>query len=210
MFRCSPIKADRALVMGNDSSKYGSALSALGAAILAVSVFLPWYGISLTASGITYAQHGLNTVAQQYGNALFQSEANNLSSSFTSLIGRQITTLSAHQVLKYLDTLLVVLAVLAFLAALGHLVGTANTGRGQIAFVGLVATACVLFRMVNPPLPQAAPFTLSLSWGIWLALAGSIAIVAGDLWPSSGTASGQSGTTFEKAWGGMSGWTPER
>ena len=65
--------------MAQDRSAPGSAISALGAAVLAVSVFLPWYAFSLTASGVTSAQESLaNAVAHQYGNTAFQSAASGL------------------------------------------------------------------------------------------------------------------------------------
>jgi hypothetical protein len=47
----------------------GSLLAAAGAAMLAVSVFLPWYALTLTANGVAAAQQGLNQAAQLFGNA---------------------------------------------------------------------------------------------------------------------------------------------
>ena len=197
------------MVMDEDRARYGALVSAIGAAVLAVSVFLPWYGLSLTPSGVQSAQQVLNVTAQQYGNAEFQNEASRLSSSFGSLAGHPLGTVSAHDVLKYLDTFLVVLAAIGLVAALLRLVDAARVGRGQIALVGLVASLVVLFRMVDSPVPQVAEFTLSLSWGIWLALAGSVAMVAGDLWPGRSAHAQPSSAQLAKALEGLSGWTPE-
>jgi hypothetical protein len=195
--------------MDDDRARYGALVSAIGAAVLAVSVFLPWYGLSLTASGVQAAQQGLNTTAQQYGNAAFQSEVSGLSASFGSLAGRQLGTVSAHDVLKYLDTVLVILAAIGLVAALLRLVDAARVAPGQIALVGLVASLAVLFRMVDSPAPQEAEFRLSLSWGIWLALAGSVAMIAGDLWLRGSARREPSGGQMAKALDGLSGWTPE-
>jgi len=194
--------------MSDDRARYGALVSAIGAAVLAVSVFLPWYGLSVTASGVQLAQQSLHATAQQYGNTAFQSEANSLSASFGSLAGRQLGTVSAHDVLKYLDTVLVILAGIGLVAALLRLANAAQVGPGQIALVGLIAGLAVLFRMVDSPLPQNADFTLSLSWGIWLALAGAVAMLAGDLWPRSARAE-LSGGHLENALDALSGWTPE-
>jgi hypothetical protein len=51
--------------MNDDRAPLGLLIAALGAAVLAVSVFLPWYGVSITASGAASAQQELATVAQQ-------------------------------------------------------------------------------------------------------------------------------------------------
>jgi hypothetical protein len=54
---CARIKrahvlSDDVNTMAGDRPRYGSLVSALGAILLAVSVFLPWYGVSFTAHGI--------------------------------------------------------------------------------------------------------------------------------------------------------------
>ena len=46
----------------------------------------------------------------------------------------------------------------------------------------------VLYRMVSPPAGQADLVSLSLSWGIWLALLSAVAIVAGGILAGSGQA----------------------
>jgi hypothetical protein len=167
--------------MVEDHLRLGALISTIGAALLAVSVFLPWYGVTLTASGASSAQQALNNMAQQYGNATFETQAKVIGLRFGAFTGHQITTLSAHQALKYLNVILLILAAIAFLAALLRLAGaSAQAGSGQIA-VGLLATVCVLFRMVERPTPLEGVFSLSLGWGIWLALASSVAVVVGSL-----------------------------
>ncbi len=187
-------------------------MSAIGAALLAVSVFLPWYGVTLTAGGAASARQALNNVAQQYGNATFQTQAKVIGLGFGAFTGHQLATLSAHQALKYLNVILLILAAIAFLAALLRLAGASESiqsGCGQIAFVGLLATVCVLFRMVERPAPLEEVFSLSLGWGIWLALASSVAIVVGSLWSTLASSQNRSAGSPAASWDGLSGWTPD-
>jgi hypothetical protein len=198
--------------MVEDRLRLGSLISAVGAALLAVSVFLPWYGVTLTANGVTSAQQALNNVAQQYGNATFQTQAKVIGLGFSAFTGHQVTTLSAHQALKYLNVILLILAAIAFLLALLRLAGdseSSQTGGGQVTFVGLLATVCVLFRMVERPAPLEGVFSLSLSWGIWLALAGSVAIVIGSLWSTLRSSPNPPAGSLAAVWDGLSGWTPD-
>jgi hypothetical protein len=175
--------------MVDDRAPLGLLVAALGAAVLAVSVFLPWYGVSVTASGAASAQQELATVAQQYGNTTFQTRASELGSEFGSLAGRQLGTVSAHQVLKDIGPLLLVLAGAALLASLLRLAGIAGlleAGGGQIALAGGLAALFVLYRMFSPPAGQSDLVSLSLGWGIWAAILGAAAIVAGGLTAGSG------------------------
>lgn len=92
--------------------------------LLAVSVFLPWYGFTLTASGVATAQQNVNSVAQQFGNSAFQGLATSLGNSFNSLVGKQIATVSAHQALKYISVALLVLAGIAIVVTMARLAGS--------------------------------------------------------------------------------------
>jgi hypothetical protein len=171
-----------------DGAPVGLLVAALGAAVLAVSVFLPWYGVSITASGAASAQQELTSVAQQYGNTTFQTEASQVGAGFSSLAGRQLTTVSAHQVLGNISPALLILAGVSLVAALLRLAGVTGlleAGGGQIALAGSAAALCVLFRMLARPGAQTDFVSLSLSWGIWLALLGAAAIVAGGLFSAS-------------------------
>ena len=165
-------------------SRMGPAVAVTGAATLALSVFLPWYSVGITASGAAYAQQELNAVAQQLGNPALQTAATDIGAQFPTLAGHQLGTVNAHQVVKTISALLLILAAVAFLGALVQLLeGDApiEVSRGQLATVGFLATSLVLFRMVDHPGPSAAYVSLSLSWGIWLALLSSLAIVVGAL-----------------------------
>jgi hypothetical protein len=195
--------------MVDDRLRFGPPISAIGAALLGASVFLPWYSVSLTASGAGFAQKQLNSVAQQFGNATFQAQASTVGAGFHAFAGHQIATLSAHQLLKDISVVLLILAAIALLAALFRLAGASKpiqAGGSQIALIGILAALCVLFRMVERPAPPEDVFSLSLSWGIWLALASSAAIVVGALWPTP--VSRAAGST-QQTWDKLSGWTPE-
>jgi hypothetical protein len=205
--RPAPAEADDDVGMSDQRPRYGPLVSALGAAAVGVSVFLPWYGLTLTQSGVESAQRSLTTIAQQYGNGTFQTAAGSLSSRFGSLAGEQLGTLSAHDVLKVLSVVLLVLAAIGLIAALSNLAGAARTSRGQIALVGLVAGLGVAFRIVDTPAPEEGVFTLSVQWGAWLALVGSGAMILGDLWPGS-KQDPMFPSEFSKAIEELSGWTP--
>jgi hypothetical protein len=194
--------------MVDDRLRLGPLISAVGAALLGVSVFLPWYSVSLTAGGVASAQHALNSVAQQYGNAALQAQASSVGAGFGAFAGHQVATLSAHQLLKYISVVLLILAAIALLAALLRLAGSYESiqGTGWIVLAGGVATLCVLFRMVERPVPPGDVFSLSLSWGIWLALGSSAAIAVGALWPAQAS---RSGGSREQTLNTLSGWTPE-
>jgi hypothetical protein len=200
--------------MSGNRSRYGLLISALGAILLAVSVFLPWYGLSFTTTGIGFVQQVAGQVASQYGNATLQSYVGAQHASLNALAGQQFAALSAHQVLKNLNIVLLVLAALAMLDALIPLAragGSGPDGGGAaVVLLGTIATLCVLYRVLQPPTPAGNLLALSLREGAWLALLGSVAIVAGGLAPSR-LASAERGAPevkLESAWSGLSGWTP--
>jgi hypothetical protein len=174
--------------MVEERPQLGFLIAALGSAVLAVSVFLPWYGVSITASGAAAAQQQLAGVAQQYGNATLQTRANALGAEFGSIAGHQLATVSAHDVLKDISVILLILAGISLLASLLRLAGLSGleAGGGQIALAGGVAALFVLYRMISPPGSQSQLVSLSLSWGIWLALLSAAAIVVGGLLSASG------------------------
>jgi hypothetical protein len=173
--------------MVDERPRLGFLIAALGAAVLGVSVFLPWYGVSITASGAAAAQQQLAGVAQQYGNAALQTKASELGAEFDSIAGRQLATVSAHDVLKRISLILLILAGLALLASLLRLAGMSGleAGGGQVALAGAVAALFVLYRMISPPGAQVDLVSLSLNWGIWLALLSAAAIVVGGLLATS-------------------------
>src|SRR5690349_333235 len=168
--------------MVDDRVPRGLLVSAVGAAVLAVSMFLPWYSVSITPAGAAAAQQRFAMVAQQYGSANLQAMADQIGAQFSSVAGRPLTSVTAHQALKDVSVILLLLAGVALLASLLRLAGALEVGGGQIALVGFVAALCVLFRMLSPPGPPAELISLSLSWGSWLALCSAAAIIGGGLW----------------------------
>jgi len=205
--------------MTGDRPRYGLLVSALGAIVLAVAVFLPWYGVSFTAAGIAFAQQAGDQAAAQFGNATLQSYMGEYHATLSTLAGHQFTALSAHQALKDLNVVLLLLAGVAIVIALLALAGAGFSSasspdghRGPLALLGLVAVACVLFRIVDPPTPDGGVLALSLREGAWLALLGSVAMVAGAFLPERLAARGSGSSDAKKlqsAWSELSGWTPE-
>ena len=170
--------------MVENRASRGLLVSALGAAVLAVAMFLPWYSVSITPTGAAEAQQQLSTVAQQYGNASLQNMANEVGAQFSSVAGRPLATVSAHQVLKDVSKLLLLLAAVALVASLLSLADVVEVSGGQIALVGFTAALLVLFRMVSPPGTDAGFISLSLGWGSWVALLAAAGIIGGGLWGS--------------------------
>jgi hypothetical protein len=174
--------------MVDERAPVGFLIATLGAVVLAVSVFQPWYGVGITASGAASVQQEIATVAQQYGNAALQTEASRLGAQFGSVTGRRLATVSGHDASKNVSRLLLALAAISLLASLLRLAGITGlveAGGGQIALAGGTAAALVLFRMLSPPGAGADLVSFSLSWGIWLALLSAAAIVGGGLLAAS-------------------------
>jgi hypothetical protein len=212
---------------GESRSAYGLLVSALGAVLLAVSVFLPWYGVSFTARGVAMAQQASEQAGQQFGNAALQGYLGQLHSALGALVGREVASVSAHQALSTLNVVLLILAGLSVLIALLALAGPASAAsdanRGPLALLGLIAAACVLFRIIDPPTPDAGLglVSLSLREGVWLALLGCICIAGGALWhgsmrsersgvgASAGAGAAVSADDGANVWSELSGWTPE-
>jgi hypothetical protein len=107
---------------------------------------------------------------------------------------------------------LLILAGLAIVLALGTLAGSlassAGSHRPPLALLGAVAALCVLYRTLDPPTPTGEFLALSPREGAWLALAGSLAIVAGAIWPRQLAAATASDAKLASAWSELSGWTP--
>jgi hypothetical protein len=199
--------------MTADRSRYGLLVSALGAIVLAVSVFLPWYGLSLTANGIAFVQRLGAQAVSQFGNASLQGELPSLHAGLSALAGHQLGTVSAHQALTNISVVLLIVACLGILIALIPLARpepvSAGGDGGLISLLGAVAVICVLYRIVDPPNPADGFLSISLRGGAWLALLGSLAMVLGGLWPRPIGSSRVSDRELESAWAGLSGWTPE-
>ncbi len=199
--------------MAHERSRYALLVSAAGAIVLAISIFLPWYGVSFTTRGIAFAQQMGSEVAAQLGSTTLQSYMGELHASLSNLAGHQFLALSAHQALKDLNIVLLILAGLGCLIALLGLAGPASASseanRAPLALLGGVAAVCVLYRMVAPPAPDGGLLALSLREGAWLALLGSAAMIAGALWPIRSGAVKPSAASAQSVWSELSGWTPE-
>ena len=200
--------------MAGDRPRYGLLVSACGAILLAISVFLPWYGLTFTSSGVAFVQQMADRVASQFGNASLQAYIGAQHASLSALAGHEFAAVSAHQALKNLNIVLLVLAALAILDALLPLARSASSvpdgGGAAVVVLGVLAVLCVGYRMVSPPSPAGDLVSLSLREGAWLALLGSLAIIAGGLWPRTHERSSAAPeTTLDTAWSGLSGWTPQ-
>jgi hypothetical protein len=193
--------------------RYGSLVSAIGAIVLVVAVFVPWYGISLTERGVAFTEQAGEGFAAQFGNAALQERVAASHATLSALAGHELVALSAHQALKTVNVVLLVLGGLACAVALISLAdpdAIANGGRSLLTLVGLGAAAFVAFRMLLPPTPAGGVVSLSLREGAWLALLGSAAVVGGA-WLSGRTArpSSAPSAAASAAWEQLSGWTPE-
>jgi hypothetical protein len=170
--------------MNDDRAPLGLLIAAVGAAALAISVFEPWYGLSLTASGATAAQQQLAAFAQQYGNAALQAKVDAVGARYNALVGHRLLTVSAHQAFGHISLILLVLAGIALLSALLRLAdarGLFYASGKLISLLGALAAGAVIFRIAVKPDGVPAFIPLSLSWGIWLALLSAGAILAGGV-----------------------------
>jgi hypothetical protein len=197
--------------MTQERSRYGLLVSALGAVLSGLAVFLPWYGVSFTAAGVAGAEQAGQEIVSRYGNATLQGLYGSLHADLSTLAGRELGSVSGHQVLGGLGTLLLVLAGLALLDALVPLVraGQVPDGGGRaLPLLGLASGVCVLFRILVPPGPNGSVVSLSPREGAWLALIGAVMVVAGGLWPRSAAGTAAAEPPLEGVWTELSGWTP--
>jgi hypothetical protein len=201
--------------MGDSRAGYRLVVAALGAVLLAVAVFLPWYGVSFTTHGIAFVQQAGDQAAAQYGNASLKSYLGTFHASVAGLAGHQFLALSAHQALKQIDVVLLIVAGLGVVIALVGLAGPASSAeanRGPLALLGALAAALVLFRMLVLPSPAGDAqglLALSLREGAWLALLAALAMIGGAAWPRPREGAEPSQAELESVWSGLSGWTPE-
>src|ERR1700690_146459 len=121
--------------MAADRSRYGLAMSALGASALVASVFLPWYRVSsIVSAGVGQSS--------------------------------SLTRITEHQALPYMQGFLLVVAGLAMLDTLLPLVRAAapvpGGAGGSVALLGVLAAACALYRILDPPALGAGAVSLTL------------------------------------------------
>ncbi len=188
-------------------------ISALGAVALGASVFLPWYGISFTATGLALVQQAGQQFVTEYGNAALQSYLGGFHATVGSLANQELGAVTAHQVLKNLNIVFLIIAGFALVDALLALAraGTSfpDGAGGAVALLGCISAVCVLFRMIDRPNPASGLMSMSLREGAWIALIGSLAMVGGGLWQTRTPAASVSDASVRSAWSGLSGWTPE-
>lgn len=198
--------------MSGDRPAYGSVVAALGAVVLAVSVYLPWYGVSITSAGVQAAQQASDQVAAQLGDAELQSVLAGARARFDALTGRQLASVSARDWLSNVSVALLVLAGIALLLALRSLAGAdslfPDVRGGWISLPGVLAACLVLYRTVRPPEAENGYLALSLRGGIWLALLGCAAIIAGGLWSRPVRRGSAMDADLSGACSELSGWTP--
>lgn len=198
--------------MQNDHSTYGLVCACLGAVLLAVGVFLPWYGLHLTPAGAAAAQQAGSEVAAHYGNSALQGLMAGVQSKLSAAVGLELGHLSARDALEYISLILLALAGLALLDGLLALArhDSLPTGAGgALAPLGLVAVLLVAYRMVDPPSAAGGIISLSLREGAWLCLLGALAILGGGLLPRLRRSTGSPQDRADGAFAGLSGWTPE-
>jgi len=201
--------------MGDSRAGYRLVVAALGAVLLAVAVFLPWYGVSFTTHGIAFVQQAGDQAAAQYGNASLKSYLGTFHSSLAGLAGHEFVAVSAHQALKQINVVLLIVAGLGIVIALVGLTGPASNAeanRGPLALLGALAAALALFRILVPPSAAGGAeglLALSVREGAWLALLGALAMIGGALWPRRREGREPSQAELESIWSGLSGWTPE-
>jgi hypothetical protein len=198
--------------MTSERSRYGLLVSVVGAIVLAISVFLPWYSVSLTSAGTAAVSNLGDQFASQFGNAALQSYISGLHGTIAQLAGQRLGAVSAHQVLSDMNVILLILAGLALLdslLALARAGSSAPQGAGgAVVLLGLLASVCVAYRMAVPPTPAGNLVALSLREGAWLALLGSLMLALGGLWPRV-LGTGQPGEERGlDVWASLSGWTP--
>jgi len=194
--------------------RYGSLISAIGAIVLVVAVFLPWYGVSFTEHGLALVQQVGESFATRYGNAALQSQLASMHANLSGLSGHELGAISAHQALSTVNVVLLVLGGLSCaiaLLALADPSAIADGGRSLLSVLGLGAAAFIIFRMLDKPTPAGELLALSLREGAWLALLGSAAVIAGALFsrPSRHGSAAPSAAGTSAAWAELSGWTPE-
>jgi hypothetical protein len=159
----------------------GLLVAAIGAAAVALATYQPWYAVGITSARGTGAEQQIASVAHQYGSPALLSMANRVGPHISQVAGRPAVTLSAHQSLHWVGTVILVLAALAALVSLLRLAGMLQGNGGVIAFLGVIAAGCTVFRLHQPPNPAPGYLSLSLSWGGWVALVGAVAVVVGGL-----------------------------
>ncbi len=173
--------------MTGERSRYGLLVSSLGAALLAGSLFLPWYAVSVTQAGADSLGKAGSGLAARVAAGGLQAYAGGLHGTIAALAGEKVGALTAEQALSALSVVLLVLAGLSLLDALVPLARGRSRipegAGGAVVLLGILASGFVLYRMIAPPAPAGEMLALSLREGAWLSLLGALMVALGGLWP---------------------------
>lgn len=198
--------------MSEDRSRTGLSVSIIAAIALLASALLPWYGVSLTPRGASLLDEAGERFASEYGNAALQAKAGAAHATIATLVGHQLTTLTAHRAHGTIGVMLIVLGGLALVIALTTLlpsdVAIPKVGREAIALLGVLAALVSLYGLIQPPTVAEGYFAYSLKPGPWIALLASLSLVAGGMWPRR-LAGPPSEMQLQDALSSLSGWTPD-
>jgi len=160
---------------GQGGLSLGDLLSGLGAALLLISLWRPWYELRLPEEFISQARAFTSRMGElgpfaQQGLDQLQSQGD--------------LPVTGWQVFEQADAALAVMAGLTLGLVLLNAVGAlAARQDGVLALVGLAATAVVAFRLVNPPgpdIPMAADLLHATS-GAYMALVAGLLMAGGGV-----------------------------
>jgi len=193
--------------MSSPPSRTGLLVSAVGGLAVAIGVFMPWYGVSITQAAVDSTSQQLARISSQYG--LAGSALSSFGRYANGLVGHELFSLSGHQALTRISVVLLVIGVSATVGALFALAQTspalpANAG-GLLVLAGATAALLVAYRILTPPAPSVL-LTISIKPAAWICLLGGVAIAAGGLWPRESEAAPSAADAG--VWSELSGWTP--
>ena len=198
--------------MSDDRPRTRLSVSIAGAIALLVSTLVPWYGVAITERGARALDEAGERFAAEYGNADLQAKASEAHSTIATLVGHQLTTLTAHRAHGTIGVALLVLGSLALLIALTALLPSGfavpDVGEGTTALLGVLAALLTLYCIVAPPAVGEGYFAYSLKIGPWIALLASLSLIAAGVWPHR-TAAAPSSVELQDALSSLSGWTPD-
>jgi hypothetical protein len=151
----------------------GHLLAAAGAALVLVSLWLPWYGIDLPDR----LPEGMGSAAPTGpGAEMAESFARGLLAAF-----EQALVVTGWRAFEVTDVVLALGAGAALLAvgalAAGSSLAPAATGR-VLACAGVAGTLLIVARLVSPPMPADM---LSTRAGAWTGLAGAVLVAVGGM-----------------------------
>jgi hypothetical protein len=139
----------------------------LGGIALIASLWLHWYSFRIPAAVIDSAEG----IARQLG---FSEAA--VTSNAQLLNQLQPFHVTAWQTMTTIPGVLLAAAVVGGGLSLLAVSGRASSVAKLVSFAGAIAAVLVVYRWAAPPGPGGI---LHPAWGLWLALAGSVALITG-------------------------------